>query len=262
MNRKRTLDNLLGVDPEPGIHVGRFCSAPCVINDLPVELLTEILHCVKRLDRMDDDFDLECDQPFYNHYPQLVCKRWQQACEPVLYRCIGLYDASREDPEYACDRRSLQWLYQKFIQQPRLATHVRDIYARIIEPTKETCDQMVSILSFCQGTTEFCLRAKRTIFLQPALDAAGHMPRLSSLNLQITENQHANFFPIPLQTIMNTFKACPLQKVDWTWFDGHDQSLEAEESIEHMFTSIKALRIHKPQASLKSLRALIHSEGG
>ena len=187
----------------------------CSIGKLPLELLTEIL----KLSTGCKAWGELPEQHFSN--PRLVCKRWRQAYEPAFYQTLNLHDtipggqirsiwhinrrlSSERSPHYTL----INWLQEKFSQNPQLGRYVREMYVAVSRNGHAgTYGQVLKIMSLCPELKSLDIQGPEGDGLQAIVKAAGQLSRLSAFGLEVVAGS------VSLMTIVNSFKPCVLKKL-------------------------------------------------
>ena len=179
----------------------------CAINELPLELLTQILHEAARLEQAENRWS---QHPKSNTYScPLVCKHWRLAHEPVSYRTITISLAGLPATRnlrtqfYRC-------LHQAFIQHSSLGGHVRELKLELQDRYQRRIGLIIDIINSCPGIRYVNIHLAPSIKLSAIFEAAGNIPRLEKLKLGFWSLDNGG---IPLQLVLTKFKQPSLKKV-------------------------------------------------
>ena len=231
----------------------------CPINKMPIELLTQILEEVTGIEPWGTPRG-----PDFND-PQLVCKYWWEAYEPVLYRKIILYDpvcgvqndhdqlGRRHRKREPGQRRNLlQWLQKKFSEHPRFGSYVRALHVMVERgSSRKIWDEMIKVISLCPGISTLEVLGSNPDDLRPVIEAAGRLSRLKTLKVQ------PEIEALVLQTVLKTFNPCKLNKLTLVTFGMQDDPSPDPHLFRDRSASIKHLDLWNPVGSRNILSRLV-----
>ena len=164
-------------------------TGPCVIETLPIEILTQILHIVKAAEDQD-------------HAPGSVNKLWQAAYKPVICHTIELNGSAKRKAT-----RYHNHLHQTFKQNVALGSLVRKLDLLLDKVTDERRALLADVVALCTGLKSLSIDSM-TNDIEPIYEATRNLSRLEDCRAGYRDLNRGG---LPLSMVVTNLARCPLK---------------------------------------------------